>query len=309
MLGGSGSVAQRTARCASRGETPRTPRSPAGPRRRARAVRRRRWGCLPRCAPTDSRSTKRRLQGGAAANHARQSCAVACVPCGATAAGRRLEASHPWCQRRGARRALSHAHVRSSTRPSAMPNAASHAARRARWQALQAQLRDSSRANRSDVVDEQARQREAAQKRSPAHAHKLAKAERLLDERDMRERGEDVERHRAMHYTIEENEAWEKKLEEKERSRDKGMIGTCARLTQTFRIWPSARTSGRSGSSSRTARRTPSRSRPRLTQRRRGPAASPRATASSCARARRRWRRPSRHTGPMRQTRTRWTAS
>ncbi|SHO79949.1 Similar to S.cerevisiae protein SYF2 (Member of the NineTeen Complex (NTC)) [Malassezia sympodialis ATCC 42132] len=105
-----------------------------------------------------------------------------------------------------------------------MPNAASHAARRARWQALQAQLRDSSRANRSDVVDEQARQREAAQKRSPAHAHKLAKAERLLDERDMRERGEDVERHRAMHYTIEENEAWEKKLEEKERSRDKGMI-------------------------------------------------------------------------------------
>ncbi|WFD21193.1 SYF2 splicing factor [Malassezia caprae] len=105
-----------------------------------------------------------------------------------------------------------------------MPTAASRAERRARMQALQAQLRDSSRANRSDVLEEQARQREAAQKRSTAHAHKLAKAERLLDERDMRERGEDVERHRAMHYTIEENEAWEKKLEEKERTRDKGMI-------------------------------------------------------------------------------------
>ncbi|WFD28939.1 SYF2 splicing factor [Malassezia nana] len=101
---------------------------------------------------------------------------------------------------------------------------ASQAERRARLQSLQARLRDSSRANRSDVIAEQAKQRESAQKRSTAHAHKLAKAERLLDERDMRERGEDVERHRAMHYTIEENEAWEKKLEEKERTRDKGMI-------------------------------------------------------------------------------------
>lgn len=112
-----------------------------------------------------------------------------------------------------------------------MPTDASHAQRRARMHALQARLRDSSRANRSDVLEEQARQREAAQKRSTAHAHKLAKAERLLDERDMRERGEDVERHRAMHYTIEENESWEKKLEEKERTRDKGMIGTSATLT------------------------------------------------------------------------------
>lgn len=179
--------------------------------------------------------------------------------------------------------------------PRASMSPASQAERRARLQSLQARLRDSSRANRSDVVAEQAKQREAAQKRSTAHAHKLAKAERLLDERDMRERGEDVERHRAMHYTIEENEAWEKKLEEKERKRDKGMIGASTPLTQTFRTWPSARTSGRSSNSSRTTRPTSSKN-----------AQKPkRHPANSCTVPLPQWRR----TGRMHRTKTPWTAS
>lgn len=96
--------------------------------------------------------------------------------------------------------------------------------RRAKFRQLQRKLRETSTANRKDVIAEQTRQRESAQRKSTAHAFQRAKAERLLEERDLRERGEDVERHRSKTYTIEENEAWEQKLAEKERSRDKGMI-------------------------------------------------------------------------------------
>ncbi|WFD48941.1 SYF2 splicing factor [Malassezia furfur] len=98
------------------------------------------------------------------------------------------------------------------------------AERRARLQRLQAKMNESASANRQEVAEEQASRREHAQKRSVGQARKLAKAERILDERDLREAGKDVERHRAMHYTIEENEAWEAKLEDKERTRDKGAI-------------------------------------------------------------------------------------
>ena len=96
-----------------------------------------------------------------------------------------------------------------------MADEASLAERRARLKQLQAKMRESASANRSDVVLEQSKQRDNAQRRGAGHAWKLAKAERLLDERDLRESGEDVERHRAKSYSIEENEAWEKKLEEK----------------------------------------------------------------------------------------------
>lgn len=100
------------------------------------------------------------------------------------------------------------------------------ASRRARLQQLQAKMSASASANRSDVAEEQASRRQSSQKHSVGTNRKLAKAERLLDERDMREAGKDVERHRAMQYSIEENEAWEKKLEDKEQTRDKGAIGT-----------------------------------------------------------------------------------
>ncbi|WFD45200.1 SYF2 splicing factor [Malassezia psittaci] len=105
-----------------------------------------------------------------------------------------------------------------------MVDEASMASRQARLQRLKTKMNESIRANRQDIVEEQTAQRERSQKRSVGQARKLAKAERLLDERDLREAGKDVERHRAMNYTIEENEAWEAKLEDKEVSRDKGAI-------------------------------------------------------------------------------------
>lgn len=110
--------------------------------------------------------------------------------------------------------------------PRTMGDDARLAERRARLQRLQVKMNESASANRQEVAEEQASRREHAQKRSVGQARKLAKAERILDERDLREAGKDVERHRAMHYTIEENEAWEAKLEDKERTRDKGAIGT-----------------------------------------------------------------------------------
>lgn len=103
------------------------------------------------------------------------------------------------------------------------PEAGSADARRERLRNLQAKMQDSARANRREVAAEQTKQREGTQKRpSASSARALARAERILDERDMTERGEDVDRHRALHYTIEENDAWERRLEDKERRRDKG---------------------------------------------------------------------------------------
>ena len=69
--------------------------------------------------------------------------------------------------------------------------------RRAKFQQLQRRWQDTSKANRRDVLGEQAKQREASQRASRAHAFRLAKAERTLEERDLLERGEDVARHRA----------------------------------------------------------------------------------------------------------------
>lgn len=98
-------------------------------------------------------------------------------------------------------------------------------ARRARLHALQARMGDSARANRRAVAAEHAARREAAHTReTPGRRHKLSKAARILEERDIAARGEDVGRHRALTYSIEENERWEAHLAEKERRRDKGLI-------------------------------------------------------------------------------------
>ncbi|WFD34332.1 SYF2 splicing factor [Malassezia cuniculi] len=98
-------------------------------------------------------------------------------------------------------------------------------ARRARLRKLQARMNESAHANRREVAAEQTARREASQNRETiGRQFKLSKAARILDERDIAERGEDVSRHRALNYSIEENEAWEEKLEQKERRRDKGVI-------------------------------------------------------------------------------------
>ena len=126
----------------------------------------------------------------------------------------------------------------------------SMADRKARLSALRSKMAESSRANRKDVLSEQSRTRGLAAARkeaSAAHARKLADAEQTLEERDLREAGEDIERHRNFAYSIEDNDRWEDKLQEKERRRDKGVIGqyitqfhsACSRyqsLTSSFPI-------------------------------------------------------------------------
>ncbi len=83
----------------------------------------------------------------------------------------------------------------------------------------------SSRANRKDLILEQKKAKEPVIKKDASNSRKLAKAERLLDERDILERGEDIERNRNWQYSIEDSERWEERLEEKEEIRDKGAVG------------------------------------------------------------------------------------
>lgn len=72
-------------------------------------------------------------------------------------------------------------------------------------------------------------------KQEAAIARKMAKAEKVLDERDAKERGEDVERQRAMGYSIEENEAWEAKLAKKAITKDQGAIDPQSAAERTYR--------------------------------------------------------------------------
>ncbi|PWZ02794.1 SYF2-domain-containing protein [Testicularia cyperi] len=95
--------------------------------------------------------------------------------------------------------------------------------RQAKLAELRAKMAASSKANRKDILSEQSRSRAvAAQAGKPVVSRKLQKAEKLLEERDLRQAGEDVERHRNMNYSIEDSERWDTKLEEKDRRRDKG---------------------------------------------------------------------------------------
>ena len=79
--------------------------------------------------------------------------------------------------------------------------------------------------NRKDLILEQQKARGPKVHKDASNSRKLAKAERLLDERDQLERGEDIERNRNWSYTIEDSEAWEEKLDEKEERKDKGAVG------------------------------------------------------------------------------------
>ncbi|CAD6897487.1 unnamed protein product [Tilletia controversa] len=97
--------------------------------------------------------------------------------------------------------------------------------RLAKMKDLRKKMSDSARANRKDVIAEQGRHKNGGQARDPQKkSWKLQKAERILEERDIKETGEDVDRVRAWGYSVEDNEAWEKKLEEKEKKRDKGPV-------------------------------------------------------------------------------------
>ncbi|SNX81545.1 related to SYF2 - pre-mRNA-splicing factor [Melanopsichium pennsylvanicum] len=95
--------------------------------------------------------------------------------------------------------------------------------RKARLAALRAKMAASTKANRRDILSEQARTRAVGSElRNPGASRKLQKAEKILEERDLRESGEDVERHRNMQYSLEDSERWDAKLEENERRKDQG---------------------------------------------------------------------------------------
>lgn len=95
--------------------------------------------------------------------------------------------------------------------------------RQARLAALRTKMAASARANRKDILSEQSRSRTVASElKNPSASRKLQKAEKLLEERDLRESGEDVERHRNMNYSLEDSERWDAKQEEKERRKDNG---------------------------------------------------------------------------------------
>ena len=95
--------------------------------------------------------------------------------------------------------------------------------RQARLSALRAKMAASTRANRKDILSEQSRTRSiASELKNASGSRKLHRAEKILEERDLRESGEDVERHRNMNYSLEESERWDAKLEEKERRKDQG---------------------------------------------------------------------------------------
>ncbi|TKY90467.1 hypothetical protein EX895_000465 [Sporisorium graminicola] len=95
--------------------------------------------------------------------------------------------------------------------------------RQARLSELRARMAASTRANRRDILSEQSRTRAiASDLKSASGSRKLQKAEKLLEERDLRESGEDLERHRNMNYSLEDSERWDAKLEEKARRKDQG---------------------------------------------------------------------------------------
>lgn len=79
----------------------------------------------------------------------------------------------------------------------------------------------STRANRNAILADQSRTRTLSS--NTPGSRKLAKAATLLEERDLTESGVDVERHRNLHYSLEESEKWDAKLEEKEKRKDQGV--------------------------------------------------------------------------------------
>ncbi|KAK7460834.1 Pre-mRNA-splicing factor SYF2 [Stygiomarasmius scandens] len=92
-------------------------------------------------------------------------------------------------------------------------------ARKAKMEELRRKMAASSRANRASLVEESAKSKITA--RDTARLERQRKlAETLRLKADAEERGEDVERSKNWEYTIEENDAWEKKQARKARRAD-----------------------------------------------------------------------------------------
>ncbi|KAJ3759850.1 SYF2 splicing factor-domain-containing protein [Lentinula raphanica] len=91
--------------------------------------------------------------------------------------------------------------------------------RKAKMDQLRKRLAASSRANRQSLIEESTKLKVTA--RDAARLERQRKlAETLRQKADAEERGEDVDRAKNWEYTIEENDAWEKKLARKKRRAD-----------------------------------------------------------------------------------------
>ncbi|KAJ3746394.1 SYF2-domain-containing protein [Lentinula detonsa] len=91
--------------------------------------------------------------------------------------------------------------------------------RKAKMDQLRKRLAASSRANRQSLIEESTKLKVTA--RDAARLEKQRKlAETLRQKADAEDRGEDIDRAKNWEYTIEENDAWEKKLARKKRRAD-----------------------------------------------------------------------------------------
>jgi len=101
--------------------------------------------------------------------------------------------------------------------------------REERFKALRSKLAASTKANHAEVIAEHKRM-----KLNPAHLSKLERkkveAEMKLAKVDAEDAGDDFERKRAWDWTMEEAEAWDRRLAEKQRNRDEAAF---ADYTQT----------------------------------------------------------------------------
>ncbi|CAE6434845.1 unnamed protein product [Rhizoctonia solani] len=91
--------------------------------------------------------------------------------------------------------------------------------RAARMEALRAKMRDSTAANRKDLIEEHNKAKFNV--KAAARLEKQRRlAETLRESMDADERGEDMERKKNWEYSIEENDEWEKRKARKERRAD-----------------------------------------------------------------------------------------
>jgi len=91
--------------------------------------------------------------------------------------------------------------------------------RAAKMEALRAKMRDSTAANRKDLVAEHNRAKFGAKEAARMEKQRRL-AETLRETVDAEDRGEDLERRKNWEYSIEENDEWEKRKARKERRAD-----------------------------------------------------------------------------------------
>ncbi|KAH7340705.1 SYF2 splicing factor-domain-containing protein [Rhizoctonia solani] len=91
--------------------------------------------------------------------------------------------------------------------------------RAAKMEALRAKMRESSAANRKDLIEEHNKAKFSVKQAARLERQRKL-AETLRESMDAEERGEDMERKKNWEYSIEENDEWEKRKARKERRAD-----------------------------------------------------------------------------------------